>query len=380
MKQAPAYQGFEIGPIRPPSEARSLMLRVTRNCPWNQCTFCGLYKGTSFSVRPVAHVLRDIDTLRGQVTEIERLTAQSGGLTQHALAGRSEKEQEALISALNWMRSGMRSIFLQDANTLIVRPDDLVEILHYVRKVFPQVERITSYARSHTIARISDEEMARFAAAGLNRIHVSMESAADSVLAFVKKGVDKATHIAAGKRVKRAGIELSEYFMPGLGGEQFSREHALETADALNQINPDFIRIRTLGVPERVDLFKDVQSGAFGPLNDVEAAAELLRMLEHLDGITSIIKSDHILNLFEEVEGRLPAEREQILAPLRAFLSLPPDEQLLYRVGRRTSIFSKLVDLNDPVLREHAERARASYGVTLESVDDFTTEMLKRFI
>ena len=157
--------------------------------------------------------------------------------------------QMAFHSALNWVRSGMQSVFLQDANTLVIKPDDLVAILEYLRQVFPQVERVTSYARSHSVARISDEDMAHLAGAGLNRIHIGMESGADDVLEFIKKGVDQKTQIVAGQKVKSAGIELSEYFMPGLGGRLYSRENALETAEAINKINPDFIRIRTLAIP-----------------------------------------------------------------------------------------------------------------------------------
>jgi len=378
------YQGFELGPIRPPSEAQSLMLRITRNCPWNKCKFCGLYKGERFSIRPVDHVKKDIDTIRQMIDEIEQLIAQPGAGSQRALfdlqASRPASEQLAFHMALNWFKSGMQSIFLQDANTLIIKPDDLIEILNYARSAFPQVERITSYARSHSIARISDVDMARIKVAGLNRIHVGMESAADQVLAFIRKGVDKKTHIVAGQKVKRAGIELSEYYMPGLGGVEFSSEHALESADALNQINPDFIRIRTLAIPEQVELFNDVRSGVFTPCGDLQMAEELLLFLDQLQGISSTIKSDHILNLFQDVDGRLPQEKERITAPIRTFLLLPPEEQLLYIVGRRTGIFSMLDDLNDPELRGHAEKACAAHRVTLENVEEFAAEIVKRYI
>ena len=384
MKTCEEYQGFELGPIRPPSEAHSLMLRITRNCPWNNCTFCGLYKGQKFSVRPVSHIINDIDVIRRYVDEIQKIMAQSGGATQRhymdLMAGQPESDRMALHAALIWVQGGLQSIFLQDANTLIIKPDELVEILKHVQKSFPQVERITSYARSHTIARISDDDMARFAAAGLNRIHIGMESACDEVLDFVKKGVDKKTHIIAGQKVKRAGIELSEYFMPGLGGVTLSRKNALETADALNQINPDFIRIRTLGLPENVELYKDFQSGSFVKPGDVPMAEELLLLLDNLNGITSTVKSDHILNLFQEVEGRLPEDKERMTAPLRAFLAMPPEEQLIYMVGRRTGIFSKLEDLHDSELRNHAEKARTAHRVTLDNGDDFTLEMMKQFI
>jgi len=61
------YHGFEQGPIRPPSEARSLLIRATRNCPWNHCEFCPVYKGSKFSLRTVEEVKADIETIKEMV-------------------------------------------------------------------------------------------------------------------------------------------------------------------------------------------------------------------------------------------------------------------------------------------------------------------------
>ncbi len=383
MKEIPTYQGFELGPIRPPSEAGSLLLRVTRNCPWNFCKFCTIYNGKKFSKRPVDHLKQDIDLLKKHIDRITSApaSADSFSIDLTPLAAATPKEERSVFqAALHWYRGGMVSVFLQDANSLIIPPDDMVEILTYLREAFPNIDRITSYARSHTLARISDENMARLANAGLNRIHVGMESASDDVLKFVKKGVDKATHIKAGQKVKRAGIELSEYFMPGLGGVTWSKENAMETADALNQINPDFIRLRTLAVIDFSELAKDVRAGNFTPLNDVDIARELLLFLEHLDGITSSVKSDHILNLFQEVDGILPRDKEKLMAPIKKFLSMDPEKQMIYRVGRRAGIFTSLDDLNNPGLLSHAEEARKRYGVTVANIDHFTEELIKRYI
>ena len=383
MKTEEEYHGFEVGPIRPPSESRSLLLRITRNCPWNKCKFCGIYKGEKFSIRPVSHVVKDIDLIKEYVDEIQRITKQSEGADRELKEFNdrlSENEWIAFHSALNWIRGGMTSIFLQDANSLIIKPDDLVEILKHLRKTFPQVERITSYARSRSVARISDKDMARIAEAGLNRIHIGMESASDEVLDIVRKGVDKKMHIIAGLKVKRAGIELSEYFMPGLGGEKYSRANALETAIAMNTINPDFIRIRTLVIPDNTELFKDYQSGAFAKIGDVKMAEEILLFLENLKGITSTLKSDHILNLFQEAEGRLPVDRERMTAPIRKFLNMEPEEQMIYMIGRRAGIFSRLDDMKNPELLKRAEKTRDAHQVTIDNVEDFTAEMMKRFI
>ena len=378
------YSGFELGPIRPPSEAASLMLRVTRNCPWNKCKFCGLYRGETFSIRPVEHVMRDIDQVRLYADRIEALMEQPTGAGYRQIAelqhDLSPAEQMAFHSALNWVRNGMRSVFLQDANTLVVKPAELVTVLEYLRRSFPRVERVTSYARSHSIARISDDDMARLAAAGLNRIHIGMESGAETVLDFIRKGVDRETQIIAGQKVKRAGIELSEYYMPGLGGMEYSSANALQTAAAINAIDPDFIRIRTLAIPAAVDLYQDVRSGAFTPLNDLQVAAELLLFLDNLEGITSVVKSDHILNLFQEIEGRLPEDRERMTEPIRTFMTLEPPQQLLYLVGRRTGVFTRLADLDDAELRRHAENARLAHCVTSDNVDAWTAEMIQQFI
>ncbi|MBM9606582.1 radical SAM protein [Desulfopila inferna] len=376
------YQGFEQGPIRPPSEAASLLIRVTRNCPWNRCTFCPVYKGEKFSLRPVEHVIRDIDTVHRFVTLLQ--DSFGSGFTTADLSPLAKDldmgERMALSSAVNWIRGGKKSIFLQDANSLIIKPDNLIRILSYLQKLFPQVERITSYARSHTIRRIEDEKLAEMRAAGLNRIHIGMESGSDKVLKLVKKGSTKEDHITAGLKVKKAGMELSEYVMPGLGGRELSRDHALETADALNTINADFIRLRSLAIPDHVELFQLYSAGKFSKQTDKEIAAEILLFLQQLEGVTSTLKSDHILNLFEEVQGVFPEDKERMTTIVETFLRLPPHEQMLFQVGRRTGVLSRLADLKDPGKRAMAEAGCARFQISPENVDSAVDELMKRFI
>jgi len=261
------YYGFEQGPIRPPSEAYSLLIRVTRNCPWNRCTFCPVYKGAKFSLRPIEHVKQDIDAAHKSVEMIREMADESGRIRRteilNAAQNNEKLDSQAFNAALNWFAGGMRSIFIQDANSLIIKPSDLVEILTHLKIRFPWVERITSYARSHTITRIKDGYLKAMMDAGLNRVHIGLESGSDQVLKMTRKGVSKETHIKAGLKVKKAGMELSEYIMPGLGGRIYSEVHALETADALNQIDPEFIRLRTLAVPPGLELYEDMVSGRF---------------------------------------------------------------------------------------------------------------------
>ena len=378
------YQGVEQGPIRPPSEAYSLLIRVTRNCPWNRCTFCPVYKGLRFSVRAVDHVKKDIDAVHTSIQLIRDMADQFGRIRRaeiRSAAGNSgQPDAGAFNAAVNWFAGGMNSIFIQDANSLIIKPNDLIEILIHLKNRFPRVERITSYARSHTIARIKDSDLKKMKDAGLNRIHIGLESGSDTVLKMAKKGVTKATHIKAGLKVKKAGMELSEYIMPGLGGREYSRIHALETADALNRINPDFIRLRTLAIPNSVALFDDWEAGRFKKCSDLEMAKEILFFIQALTGITSVVKSDHILNLFETVEGTLPQDKENMLEILRAFLAMVPERQCVYQVGRRLGFFSRISDMDSPHRLKKAEKACRQFGVTAENVDEVIDELMKRFI
>jgi radical SAM superfamily enzyme YgiQ (UPF0313 family) len=378
------YRGFEQGPIRPPSEAGSLLIRITRNCPWNRCSFCPVYKGREFSLRPVADVIEDIDRVHRYVLAIRECAAKNGKLypadIERLRTMDGPGDRAALNAALHWAHGGMRSIFLQDANSLIIKPERLLLILHHLKECFPWVERITSYGRSHTIARITDDHLRRMAEAGLSRIHIGMESGSDTVLARVKKGVNKETQIAAGQKVKRAGMELSEYIMPGLGGRELSEEHARESADALNQINPDFIRLRSLAIPNHVELHEEHRRGDFEKLNDLETARELLIFLTALDGITSTVKSDHILNLFEDVEGTYPQDKEKMVGMVASFLEMPPAEQMIYQVGRRMGLFRGIGDVADGDRRHHVEAACVKAGITPDNVDAAIDEMMKRFI
>jgi hypothetical protein len=274
----------------------------------------------------------------------------------------------------------MKSIFLQDSNSLIIKPDDLIKILKKIRKNFPWVERITSYARSSTIIKIENKDLKSIGDAGLNRIHIGLESGSDEILKMVKKGATKEIHIKAGKKVKKAKIELSEYIMPGLGGVNLSRIHAIESADAINLINPDFIRLRPLAIPENIPLYNQFRSGIFKKCSDLMVVKELLLFIEKLDGIDSVLKSDHILNLFSNLEGKFPIDKEKMMKILTDFLNLKPKEQRLYQLGRRLGILSRLEDLENPFLISKVKKFYNDLNVTSGNIDDITDNLMMRFI
>jgi hypothetical protein len=380
-----AYVGFEQGPIRPPNEAFSLLIRVTRNCPWNRCTFCPVYKQARFSRRAVKDVKADIDSVHEYVCAL-RESADAGGRVPEGrlqeLAERVGAEGAPSFSATaRWLLGGgMKSVFLQDADSLIIKTGDLVDVLVHLRRRFPWVGRITSYSRSQTIARKTLEDLEAIRQAGLTRIHVGLESGSDEVLRAVRKGATKALHVEAGLKAKQAGFELSEYIMPGLGGTGLSEVHALETADALNRIDPDFIRIRTLAVSPATPLWEELREGRFERCTDLMVAKELLLLIERLEGIGSVVKSDHILNLFADLEGTLPRDKGRMVGILRAFLDMDPARQTLYQVGRRLGVFSSLRDLDDDRKRARVYERCRRLNITAASADEFASEMMRRFV
>ncbi len=265
------------GPIyRPPSEADSLLIQATVGCPYNQCTFCMIYKkGPRFRIRPVSEICADIDAARDHYGD------------------------------------QVKTLFFPSGNTIAMPAGDLAAICRYSRQVFPELQRITVYGSSHYIALKTPEELRALGKSGLSRIHVGLESGDDEVLQRVKKGTTAAEQILAGQRVKSAGIELSEYVILGLGGRARSHAHALNTAAALNAIAPDFVRLRTLVPKINTLMLHQIQKGRFQLLAPHEVLTETRQLIANLECRTRLT-SDHYTN-YLNLSGKLPADRGRLL-------------------------------------------------------------------
>lgn len=347
---------YEIGPIRPPSEGsdQSLLIRATRNCPWNKCEFCRTYRGKRFELRSVEEIKLDINAAKAITDELKEASWKmgmggsiNGELVNSLVRGNPEVYSpelvgnqvandriQSLVNTANWLISGAETVFLQDANTLIMRTPELIEVIKYLKDTFPTIERVTSYARSKTAAKKSLEELKELQEAGLSRLHLGLESGCDEVLAFIQKGVTAADHIAGGKNVVESGISLSEYVIPGLGGRRWSEKHAVDTARVLNEINPDFIRLRSLIVRKGTDLYAKYEAGEFEQLTEDEIIDELRLFIENLDRNSYII-SDHMANLLGEIEGQLPGAKESLLKTIDDYKAMPLSERLDLQLKRR---------------------------------------------
>jgi len=351
---------FELGPIRPPSEAYSLLIRATRNCPWNRCQFCSVYKGSKFELRPVEEILKDIEAAKAISEGIKEIAWKMGygDRAREVAAMLSNQPQygQCVHNVALWLGTGGKSAFLQDSNTLIMRTPQLTQVITFLRKTFPGLNRVTTYGRSHTAARKSLVELKELKDGGLDRIHIGLETGYDPLLIYMEKGCTAKNHVEGGKKVKEAGISLCEYVMPGLGGKKMSQEHARETARVLNEIDPDYIRLRSLHVSPIIPLWTNLQDGDFELQTEDEVVKEIAVFIENLQ-VTSYLKSDHILNLLMEVEGRMPEDKERCLNIIDKYLSLPDEERLNFKVGRRVGLYNSLADLNDSYKHDHIEQA-----------------------
>jgi histone acetyltransferase (RNA polymerase elongator complex component) len=382
------HHQFEQGPIRPPNEARSLLLRLTRNCPWNQCLFCPVYKNRKFSLRTVDEIKQDIESAKQIAEDIKSLSLKlgHGGAVNDAVISAIFNQPGTNTHYRNiaaWLYYQTDACFLQDADNLVMKTKDLVEVLKFLKAQFPQIKRVTTYSRSRTIIRKSVDALKKIREAGLDRVHIGLETGYDPLLKLMKKGVTGAQHIDAGKRLLAAGMEVSEYVMPGLGGREMWREHAVETAKVLNQINPHFIRLRSLRVPDRVPLHAKLKDGSFSMQTDDMLAEEIGLFISTLEGITSTVTSDHIMNLLEDVSGKFPDDKEQMLAVVQSYRDLSETDRLIYRVGRRGGAYRSIEDLKrDPATYQKIEtlvqEITAEKGP--DGVEEMITEMVDRYI
>ena len=335
---------FEQGPIRPPSEADSLLVRVSRNCPWNRCAFCPVYKGARFSLRSADEVIADLDAMREVYGD------------------------------------GPRTAFLQDANPLLTPPADLVRILDAVRSRFPNIERITAYARAHTLVRRGPADLARLRAAGLDRVHIGLESGCDAVLAMIAKGSSRAEQIEGGQRARAAGFEVSEYVMPALGGQALSDRHADDTASALVEIEPHFVRLRTTAVVPGTPLAKLRSEGKFEPLGEVETVREVRRLIAGIAGLETRFASDHSLNLLMELQGTLPRDHGRLLQICDDFLAQPERTQQHFVLARRMGWVTSVRQLESPVLKSKLERMFADLEKRPVDFEQVFAELRRRTV
>lgn len=347
---------IDMGRGGPIGEQEALVLRATRYCPWNRCLFCSTNKRERFELRSVPEIKRDIDAIKRIVELINEASRKIGwvgresqevidaiiwsypeiyGEDNYNLTDENDAATRSLNNVFNWHIYGKRRVFLQDSNSLIMRPRELVEVLRYLKETFPTIETITSYARSKTCDQRSLEELKGLKEAGLSWLFVGVESGCDEVLKFMQKGVTAAEHIEGGQKVMKAGINLATFVIPGLAGKnrELAEKHVTETIRVLNEIKPTEVRIRSLAVTEASLLYHRWESGEFEAPTEDQMIDEIRIIIENLN-FDCIFETRQMTNVLFNIRGRLSVEKPKMLAIIAAYKAMSPLEKLKFRLNR----------------------------------------------
>ncbi|WP_442916634.1 radical SAM protein [Lutispora sp.] len=270
---------YEGSIYRPPSEAWSLIVQATIGCSHNKCSFCSMYKDKKFRIRSIEDIIKDISEASMQYKSIKR-------------------------------------IFLADGDALMIKTAELLKILEHIRNTIPECERVGIYASPRSIMLKSHEDLKLLREAGLGIAYLGLESGSNEILKSINKGADSQEIVETGQKVKEAGILLSVTLISGLGGKQLWKEHALESAKAINKMKPDFLGLLTLMVEPGTKLYEEVSEGSFKLLTPQEIAAETLELLKNLDCEGCIFRSNHASN-YLSLKGTLNRDRELLINQLQ---------------------------------------------------------------
>ncbi len=266
---------YEGDVIRPPSEADSIILQVTRGCSHNRCTFCGAYKGVRFRIR----------------------------------------EEEALEAGLDFAArhcQALRRVFLADGDALVIPQKKLLAILARIKARLPWIKRVGLYGNARSILGKSPAELQELASLGLDRVYMGLESGDDQVLESIAKGSDSRRMIEAGQRVRQAGLFLSVTVLLGIAGTDASRAHAEATGRVLTAMAPNQIAALTLMLLPNTALYQDWRQGFFLLPDSTAMLRELRTLVEHIELDRVQFHANHASN-YLPIAGRLQRDKNAIL-------------------------------------------------------------------
>ncbi len=274
---------YEGTVYRPPSEANSLIVQVTIGCSHNSCTFCSMYRRKQFRVK-------DVSTIKDELREFRQ------------------------------MYKTVKRIFLADGDAFILKTEDLIEVLNEIRTLFPECERVSSYATPKDILNKSHDEIRILKDMGLKLLYMGIESGSDKILLQINKGVTAKEIVVAGQKAIKAGIQLSVTLISGIGGTVNSREHAIESAKVISEINPHYVGLLTLMIEPDTEMYDQIESSEMLLLSPKEVMLETYEFISHLEVSNCLFRSNHASN-YVPLGGNLNRDKEKMLKELQTYLS-----------------------------------------------------------
>lgn len=275
---------------RPPSEGKSLIIQVTLGCSYNQCSFCEMYTSKRFKPRSQEAIFKDI---------------------------------EAFLP----YKEDVRKVFLADGDPLVLSNKRLIPILEKLKTTFPKLSRISTYATPSNIRKKTDQELKELQQAGLTLLYVGIESGDDKVLKWIQKGESFSTIVEGVNKASKANINSSVMIINGAGGRVLTKQHAINSAKVLNEIQPKYASTLVLTLHKGIEHFKNRYLGDFQELTLPELFEEMHLFMENLELNETIFRSDHASN-FLVLKGVLGKDKEQFLNKINAAIHHPEVAQL----------------------------------------------------
>jgi len=281
---------YEQPLFRPPSEARSLILQITSGCSWNKCAFCEMYTSKSFKIKPFSEIKNEIEQIANFAYPFNK-------------------------------------VFLADGDAMVLSADKLLEIVKEIKGKLHKVRRISIYARPSDFARKSLSELKELKFGGLDLAYVGAESGDDELLRLINKGETYKSTVEGLEKAKEAGIKLSVMILNGLGGKELSRQHAINSAKLINEIQPEYLSTLVLSFPYGEQHYKNRYAGEFTMLNKFELIEEMSVFLKHLELKQTVFRSDHASN-YLVLKGILSKDKEILLSKINDVLTNPENARL----------------------------------------------------
>jgi len=276
--------------FRPPSEAYSFILQVSLGCAWNKCAFCEMYSSKQFRIRKEEELFEEIDQMLPY--------------SQH-----------------------IKKVFLADGNAMVLSFDRLSRILDRLNDRFPRLNRISSYALPRDIEAKSEEELRILVKKGLKLLYVGIESGDDELLQRINKNENFNSTSKALQKARKAGIKLSVMILNGLGGKNYSKQHAINSAKVVNEIQPEFLSTLVLSYPHGENHFKQKFDGEFIPLSTLGLIEEMKIFIENLELENTVFRSDHASN-YLVLRGNLNRDKDELLDRIYSVLDQPEKANL----------------------------------------------------
>jgi len=278
--------------IRPPHEARNILLQVTVGCSYNRCTFCNIYQDSPFRVSPMAEIEQDLDEVRRHYP-------------------------------------GCPRVFLLNGDAFALSYEKLKAIAEKIREYLPNCRIISAYAGITNIKDKTVDQLRDLRAMGVTKLTIGIETGDDEVLARVRKGYTAADIVEQCGKLDEAGMQYSIIYLGALAGHGGGEKNARESAKVFNRINPTHIGATSLTLLPGSELYEDAVAGRFVEAKELERARELLTLVDGLE-IKTFFAANHVSNNVV-IKGHLPEDKPAMLTALREYIDNYDEDALRWR-------------------------------------------------